>query len=83
MSRDYQNPATTIRRLVEGYQVSQAIHVAATLGIGDLLAGTSCTSKELALATGTHPPASTACCVRSPVWMSCMNLMINALSLHH
>ncbi len=48
--------ATTLRRMVEGYQVSQAIHVAATLGIADLLAGASLTSDELAAATGTHPP---------------------------
>ena len=50
------DPATTIRRMVEGYQVSQAIHVAATLGIADLLADASRTSDELAAATGTHPP---------------------------
>ena len=50
------DPATTIRRMVEGYQVSQAIHVAATLGIADLLADASRTSEELAAATGTHPP---------------------------
>lgn len=50
------DPAITIRRMVEGYQVSQAIHVAATLGIADLLADGSRTSDELAAATGTHPP---------------------------
>lgn len=50
------DPATAIRRLVEGYQVSQAIHVAATLGIADLLADASRTSDELAEFTGTHPP---------------------------
>jgi hypothetical protein len=48
--------ANTLRRMVEGYQVSQAIHVAATLGIADLLADTRRTSDELAAATGTHPP---------------------------
>jgi hypothetical protein len=48
--------ATTIRRMVEGYQVSQAIHVAATLGIADLLANGSRTSDELAATTGTDPP---------------------------
>ncbi|RST47228.1 methyltransferase [Variovorax sp. MHTC-1] len=41
--------------MVDGYQVSQAIHVAATLGIADLLADGSRTSDELAAATGTHP----------------------------
>src|SRR4030095_3399993 len=50
------DPATTIRRMVEGYQVSQAIHVAVALGIADLLADASRTSDELAAATGTHPP---------------------------
>lgn len=51
------DPANAIRRMVEGYQVSQAIHVAATLGIADLLAGGSRTSEELAAETDTHPPA--------------------------
>jgi hypothetical protein len=46
--------ATEIRRLVEGYQVSQAIHVAATLGLADLLARGARASDELAEATGTH-----------------------------
>jgi hypothetical protein len=50
------DPATTIRRLVEGYQVSQAIHVATTLGIADLIADGSRTSDELAQATQSHPP---------------------------
>lgn len=50
------NPAITIRRMVDGYQVSQAIHVAATLGLADLLADASRTSDELAAATGTHSP---------------------------
>jgi hypothetical protein len=31
-------PTVTLRRLVNGYQVTQAIHVAAVLGIADLLA---------------------------------------------
>ncbi len=56
MTHNNPDPATTIRRLVEGYQVSQAIHIAATLGIADLLAGASRTSDELAAATDTHPP---------------------------
>jgi len=42
--------------MVTGYQVSQAIHVAATLGIADLLADASRTSDELAVITNTHPP---------------------------
>jgi hypothetical protein len=43
--------------LINGYQVSQAIHVAATLGIADLLADGSRTSDELAEATGSQPRA--------------------------
>jgi hypothetical protein len=37
-----------LRRLIDGYQVSQAIHVAATLGIADLLAGGARASGDLA-----------------------------------
>ena len=55
MTHDDPDPATTLRRMVDGYQVSQAIHVAATLGIADLLADASRTSDELAAATDTHP----------------------------
>lgn len=50
------DPAVEIRDLVNGYQVSQAIHVAAMLGIADLLAGGRRTNEELADATATHPP---------------------------
>jgi hypothetical protein len=45
-----------LRRLINGYQVSQAIYVAATLGIADLLKDDSRTSDELAVATETDPP---------------------------
>jgi hypothetical protein len=41
--------------MINGYQVSQAIHVAATLGIADLLKDGLRTSDELAQATETHP----------------------------
>ena len=56
MAHDATDPATTLHRLVTGYQVSQAIHVAATLGIADLLADASRTGDELAALTNTHPP---------------------------
>jgi hypothetical protein len=46
--------ADQLRRLGIGFQVSQAIHVAARLGIADLLAGGARTSDELAEETGTH-----------------------------
>ena len=42
-----------LRRLANGFQVSQAIHVAATLGIADLLTDGARTSDDLAAATGT------------------------------
>jgi Dimerisation domain len=41
-------------RMTNGYQVSQAIHVAATLGIADLLEDGPKSADELAEATGTH-----------------------------
>jgi precorrin-6B methylase 2 len=40
--------------LVNGFRVSQAIHVAATLGIADLLKNGARSSDDLAEATGTH-----------------------------
>jgi O-methyltransferase/methyltransferase family protein len=48
-------PSADLGRLVNGYQVSQALHVAATLGLADLLADGASTSDELAEATQTHP----------------------------
>jgi hypothetical protein len=46
-----------LRRLLAGYQVSQAVHVAAVLGVADLLADGPRTSDELAEATGADPDA--------------------------
>jgi hypothetical protein len=37
MTRD-RRPSAELARLINGFQASQAIHVAATLGIADLLA---------------------------------------------
>src|SRR6476619_2571102 len=48
-------PSETLRRLADGYQVTQAIHVAATLGIADELGAGEKASEELAAATGSHP----------------------------
>ena len=47
---------TMMRRLVDGYQISQALHVVATLGIADLLVEATRTSDELAAATDVHAP---------------------------
>src|SRR5688572_19096083 len=44
-------------RLVDGYQVSQAIHVASVLGIVDLLADGPRSCVALAAATESHPNA--------------------------
>jgi hypothetical protein len=49
--------AAELRRLVNGYQLSQALSVAATLGLADLLADGARVSDELAEATGSHPDA--------------------------
>lgn len=57
MSQSELDPSTELRRLTNGYQVSQAIHVAATLGIANLLRDSPRTCDELALATDTHEPS--------------------------
>jgi hypothetical protein len=49
-------PTVALRRLVNGYQVTQAIHVAATLGIADLLRDGPRDSDALAQETATHAP---------------------------
>lgn len=46
-----------LHRAVNGYQVSQALHVAAALGIADLLAEGPRSSDDLAAACGAHPDA--------------------------
>ena len=45
-------------RLINGYQVSQAIHVAVTLGVPDRLADGARDAEDLAVATGAHAPRS-------------------------
>lgn len=57
MNHDSPRSALALRRLVNGYQVTQAIHVAAVLGIADLLADGPRRSDDLAGATGAHPGA--------------------------
>jgi len=47
----------TLMRMTNGFQVSQAIHVAATLGIADLLRDGPKSVDELAGASGTHAAA--------------------------
>ena len=48
-------PSAILLDLVNGFRVSQAIQVAATLGIADLLKNGARSSDDLAAATGTHP----------------------------
>ncbi len=50
-----QNPHAELMRLANGYQVSQAIHVAAALGIADLLGDGPRGSDDLAAEAGVHP----------------------------
>jgi O-methyltransferase domain/Dimerisation domain len=50
-----ERPTQTLRRLVNGYQVTQAIHVAAMLGIADLLRDGPLSSDELAARVSAHP----------------------------
>jgi hypothetical protein len=57
MAGTSERPSATLRRLVNGYQATQAIHVAAVLGIADLLADAPRDTADLAAATGTHAPA--------------------------
>ena len=57
MAQDERMSSATLKRLMDGYQVSQAIHVAAMLGIADLLPDGPRTSDDLAAATGSDPRA--------------------------
>ena len=51
------SPRDNLLRMTNAYEASQAIHVAATLGIADLLEDAPRSAEELAEATGTHAPA--------------------------
>jgi hypothetical protein len=50
-----ESPAAALTRLVNGYQISHALHAAAALGIADLLAVGTDSVIDLATATGTRP----------------------------
>jgi len=51
------SPEAQLSQLISGFRISQAIRVAAELGIADLLANGPKSSTELAQATGSHPRA--------------------------
>ena len=57
MTPEDETPTVALRRLTNGYQVTQAIHVAATLGIADLLRDGPRDSEALARETATHAPS--------------------------
>jgi hypothetical protein len=48
------NPAAELVLLVTGYRVSQAIHVAATLGIADIIKDGAASASDLAVATNSR-----------------------------
>jgi len=50
-------PQATLMQLVNGYQVTQAIHVAAQLGLADRLAAGARSSADLAVEVDAHPDA--------------------------
>jgi|SRR5579884_423942 len=54
MEDPVESPAAALRRLINGFEVSQALHVVATLGIADLLDEPR-SAAELAASTETHP----------------------------
>ena len=54
---DEDRPSARLRRLTNGFQVSQAVYVAATLGVADELRAGPRTAEELAGAVGAHPGA--------------------------
>jgi hypothetical protein len=47
--------AAELHRLINGYQISQAIHVAAVLGVADHMVAGPRASDEIAAAVGAHP----------------------------
>ena len=54
-STDADDAGQTLHQLINGYRISQAIHVAASLRIADHLVDGARTSHDLAVATETHP----------------------------
>lgn len=50
-------PQLVLQQLIQGFQITQCIYVAARLGIADLLKDGPRSSEDLAQATGTHAPS--------------------------
>jgi ubiquinone/menaquinone biosynthesis C-methylase UbiE len=57
MSPQSSTPREDLRHLILGFRVSQALHVAAALGVADLLAGGPRSADDLAAASGAHAPS--------------------------
>jgi hypothetical protein len=51
------SPAVLLQRLISGYTISQAVYVAAKLGVADLVAERPLRVEEVAAATGADPPS--------------------------
>src|SRR3954469_13231514 len=49
------DPSAELMRLINGYRVTQALHVVATLGVADLLKTGPRSADDLASATNSHP----------------------------
>jgi len=69
--------------MVAGAWVGQAVHVAAKLGIADVLESGPKTPSEIATATGSHPGPSIDYCGRSRVWGSLRRMRRVASVLPH
>jgi hypothetical protein len=54
---DAPDPSLELMRLINGYQVSQALHVAATLGVADQLKNGPESYEVVAVACGAHAPS--------------------------
>jgi O-methyltransferase domain/Dimerisation domain len=57
MNASDQPAVATLRRLIIGYRLSQALHVVAKLGVADLLSSGPKSIDNLAQAVGAHPPS--------------------------
>jgi hypothetical protein len=57
MDNPNEEAAATLNQLIDGYRITQMIHVAAKLGLADLLADGPQSSGDLAAQTHTHAPA--------------------------
>jgi hypothetical protein len=55
MPEPVETPAAALMRLTNGYQVSQAIHVAAVLRLADFIGGEPVAAEEIAPRVGAHP----------------------------